>query len=189
MVACDRVRPLLFRFQEGEASPQEAMLVARHLPDCTGCRILLARESRLAKILAEDLDDLPVGEDFVRSVMATLPNELPPLRLKPAKRKLRGLKLAGFMALAALPLIPTAVGSGPNSLSMAMWPGSLVESVASLALSVVSSIGSHLPLYAPYAAGWMLALAALMFAALAGTASTLHAVVERDSRDLKRRSA
>jgi len=100
MVACDRVRPLLFRFHEGEASPEEAMLVARHLPDCTGCRILLARENRLAKVLAEEMDELPVGEDFVRSVMATLPNGPPPRTVTPARRKLRGLKLAGFTALA-----------------------------------------------------------------------------------------
>jgi predicted anti-sigma-YlaC factor YlaD len=94
MVDCDRVRPLLFRFHEGEASPEEAMLVARHLSDCTGCRILLARENRLAKILAEEMDDLPVGEDFVRSVMATLPNEPPPRPITPTQRRLRGLKLA-----------------------------------------------------------------------------------------------
>ena len=95
MLCCDRVRPLLFRFHEGDATPQEAILVARHLPDCTGCRILLARENRLAEILAEQMDDLPVGEDFVQSVMATLPNESPARRIKSTKRKLRGLKLAG----------------------------------------------------------------------------------------------
>jgi anti-sigma factor RsiW len=98
--ACDGIRGLIFRTCEGEASPEEAMRLARHLPDCTRCRILMARERRLARMLELDLEDMPVGEDFVRSVMANLPGELPP---EPEKRRARtGLKLAGFSGLLAL---------------------------------------------------------------------------------------
>ena len=89
---CKPVRPLLFRVQEGEATPDEAMLVARHLTDCTACRILLARERRLAELLSDDLADLPVGEEFVEKVMAHLPLGPPPRRRKSTTR--RGLKMA-----------------------------------------------------------------------------------------------
>src|SRR4029079_17425550 len=54
--ACSECRPLLFRVAEGEADPDEALRVARHLPTCTTCRIVLAREIRLARVL-ESLDD------------------------------------------------------------------------------------------------------------------------------------
>jgi predicted anti-sigma-YlaC factor YlaD len=55
------------------------MRVARHLSDCTACRIVLAREHRLAEMLEEKLDDpLQLGEDFVQAVMARLPQEPPP---------------------------------------------------------------------------------------------------------------
>ena len=79
------------------------MRVARHLSDCTACRILLARERRLASMLAEELEDLPVGEDFVQAVMATLPQEPPPRR----RRRYRGLKLAGLAGILGLLTIPT----------------------------------------------------------------------------------
>jgi len=87
---CDTIRPLLPRVADGEAGPAEAIQVGRHLPDCTACRILLARERRLASMLEEELEDsLPVGEDFLQGVMATLPLEPPPpVRNKP-RRKLK----------------------------------------------------------------------------------------------------
>jgi hypothetical protein len=95
---CNAVRPLLPRIADGEASPAEAMLCARHLSDCTACRILMARERRLAAILEEELEDcLLVGEDFVRDVMANLPKEPPP-RPK-AKKARRNLRLAGYVGL------------------------------------------------------------------------------------------
>lgn len=92
MAACAEIAPLLFRADEGEATPEQAMRVARHLADCTACKIHLARERRLSAMLAEDLEDLPVGEEFVHSVMATLPQGPPP----DGKRRKRGLKLASF---------------------------------------------------------------------------------------------
>jgi anti-sigma factor RsiW len=97
---CDPIRPLLYRVAEGEVTPDEAILVARHLPDCTACKILLARERRLARMLEEELDDLHVGEDFVESVMSTLPDGPPPaLDERSKRRKWRGLKLAGLLGV------------------------------------------------------------------------------------------
>ena len=92
MDACHRIRPLLSRYSEGEVSPHDAMQVARHLPDCTACRIVLARERRLAEMLDGELNDLPVGEEFVRQVMATLPQDPPPTP-EPRRRR-RGLAIA-----------------------------------------------------------------------------------------------
>jgi hypothetical protein len=87
---CEPIRPLLYRIAEGEASPEEAIEVARHIPACTACRILLAREQRLAQLLECDLADLNVDEAFVESVMSTLPDSPRP------RKSRRGLKLAGL---------------------------------------------------------------------------------------------
>ena len=100
MSRCEEIRPLLFRVEESEATPEQAMRVARHLSDCTACRILQARERRLARMLAQELEDVPVGEDFVRSVMSTLPSGPPPRR--GTKTTKRGLKLAGLLVGAGL---------------------------------------------------------------------------------------
>jgi predicted anti-sigma-YlaC factor YlaD len=94
MASCERIRPLLSHVVEGEATPEEAMHVARHLADCTACKIVLAREHRLAEMLEQDLEDLPVGEEFVEAVMANLPKDPPPRRRNAARW--RGLKMAGF---------------------------------------------------------------------------------------------
>jgi hypothetical protein len=76
---CRRVRPLLHAVAYGEAQPQDAMLTARHVSDCTACRILLARERRLAAVLDGGFEDLlGVGEDFLEAVMAHLPKGPPP---------------------------------------------------------------------------------------------------------------
>lgn len=98
---CERIRPLIGNLAEGELAPGEAMRVARHLPDCTACRIVAARERRLARMLEEELDDLPVGEEFVRTVMSTLPDGPPPDADLASRRwkARRGLKLAGLFGL------------------------------------------------------------------------------------------
>jgi anti-sigma factor RsiW len=111
MSCCETIRPLLSRHAEGELAPDEAIEVARHVPDCTACRILLARERRLAEMLATDLEDLPVGEDFVVAVMETLPKGPPPSR----RRRRRGLELAslaGFTGL--LGIVGSEVGPLPE---------------------------------------------------------------------------
>ena len=78
MDACEPIRPSLYRIIDGEADPAEAMCVARHISSCTACRILLARKRRLSEMLENDLEDLPVGEEFVHVVMSTLPEGPPP---------------------------------------------------------------------------------------------------------------
>jgi len=105
---CRELAPLLCRLAEGEATPKEAMRSARHLSDCTACRITLARERRLAAMLEQGLEDpVPVGEDFVRAVMETLPLGPPPAPRRRCAR--RHLKLAGLLALSALaPLISSS---------------------------------------------------------------------------------
>jgi anti-sigma factor RsiW len=107
---CKPIVPLLFRVAEGEASPDEAMRTARHTSDCTACRILLARERRLAAMLEDGLEDpLQVGEDFVRAVMETLPNGPPPPQRK--KKRRRALKLACLAGVIGLiPLLMVAHG-------------------------------------------------------------------------------
>lgn len=100
---CATIRPLLSNASDGELNPKETMLVARHIADCTACKIVVARERQLARMLEEDLQDIPVGEDFFRSVMASLPKEPPPAEDK--KQKRHGLRLAGlggFIAAGAL---------------------------------------------------------------------------------------
>ena len=84
MSSCCGIRPLLSHVVEGEVSPDEAMRVARHLARCTACKIALARERRLAELLEQDLEDLPVGEEFVQTVMDNLPHEPPPRRRRNA---------------------------------------------------------------------------------------------------------
>ena len=99
MSDCEPLHPQLSRVAEGEAGPDEAMQVARHLSDCTACRIQLARERRLAAMLEDVWEDhLHVGEDFVRSVMDNLPQGPPP----PRRRKRRHLKLAGLAGMIAI---------------------------------------------------------------------------------------
>jgi anti-sigma factor RsiW len=107
---CQRIRPLLLRLADAEATPDEALLAARHLSDCTACRIQLARERRLAAMLEEDLEDpLQVGEEFVRRVMANLPQGPPPLRRRIRRRKMH--RLAGLL----LPLLLAPLAYA--------WPG------------------------------------------------------------------
>ncbi len=94
MTRCRALAPLLSRLAEGEANPDEALRVARHLSDCTACLITLARERRLAAMLEDGLEDsLQVGEDFVRAVMDNLPAK-PPKPERRNKKKRRALKLA-----------------------------------------------------------------------------------------------
>lgn len=99
MSGCERARPLLVRSVEGELAPRAALRLARHVEACTACRILLARERRLAQVL-DGLDDVvPVDASFFDSVMASLP-ERPAASPVPTRRERlrRGLRLAGLCA-------------------------------------------------------------------------------------------
>lgn len=100
---CEQIRPLLFKVAEGEAAPDEALEVGRHLPDCTVCRIRLAREVRLEQLVSEMDEPIEVDERFLEQVMASLPEGPPPKRaaLRSGNTR-RGLKLAGFIIAFAM---------------------------------------------------------------------------------------
>jgi anti-sigma factor RsiW len=118
MAECTQIRPLLYQYLEREAGPAEAMDVASHLSGCTACKILLARKRRLARMLEEGLEDsIPVGDEFVSSVMATLPDGPPPRR--PIVKRNRGLRLAALVGL-LLTLGQTSAGRWP--VSAGAWP-------------------------------------------------------------------
>jgi len=96
MSPCEILRSALLRWADGDAEPDEALAIGRHLAECTVCRIVLAREHRLASAMAGLGDPVDVDESFLRDVMATLP-------AKPPRRRglRRGLRLAGIALAAA----------------------------------------------------------------------------------------
>lgn len=128
MKTCDRLRPALLRSIEGEASPAQALRVARHLEACTACRIVAARARRLASAL--DTMAEPVAADdeaFFRAVMAALPASPPPRPSPAVARRLawlarRRVHLAGLTTLlvlaggAAAQSLPTWVFAGGSVL-------------------------------------------------------------------------
>ncbi len=159
MKGCEPIRRVLFRVADGEATPDEAIGVARHVPDCTACRILLARERRLRKMLEHDLEDFPVGEDFVQSVMATLPQDPPPQQGR-SRRRSRGLKLACFIGLAGLLALPGiggvafGIGARPDLLprldaDSAMAGLQALAGLALMAAGALQSLTQQLPLALP----------------------------------------
>jgi anti-sigma factor RsiW len=98
--ACRRARPFIVPSVEGELAPKAALRLARHVEACTACRILLARERRLAQVL-DGLDDVvPVDASFFDAVMASLPDRPQPSGTTPSRRERlrRGLRLAGLSA-------------------------------------------------------------------------------------------
>jgi anti-sigma factor RsiW len=101
---CRAFEPLIHASVEGEILPAEALRVAHHLDRCTACRIVMARESRLAAMLDDLGDPIEVDESFFEEVMASLPERAPRPAGAPRSRARfrRGLKLAGIMALATL---------------------------------------------------------------------------------------
>ncbi len=100
MKECVDLRPILSRLAEGEAGPEEALAAAHHLEDCTACRIVLAKERRLAEMLEQDVDDpVAVGEEFLARVMDRLPDGPPPRR---RRRNRRGLTVATLLAVSLL---------------------------------------------------------------------------------------
>jgi hypothetical protein len=123
------------RFADGEALPQEALIIGQHLPSCTACRILLFRERRLKELLERELPDrLPVGEEFVDAVMAALPQDPPP-RTPQRSRRLRGIRLASWAGAALLlPLGAVSRGRLPQATpALPTWPPgdlSLVDATA-----------------------------------------------------------
>jgi len=111
MKDCAPIRPLLYDVAEGEATPRETMIVARHLTECTACRILLARERRLAQMLEKELQDAQVEEGFVHCVMDRLPDCPPPP--KPARKARRGLRLAAIGGMIGGCVLLASTGTTP----------------------------------------------------------------------------
>lgn len=191
MATCEQIKPLLYHVAECDAAPDEAMRVARHLPDCTACRILLARERRLAAMLERDLEDLPADEEFVKTVMETLPAGPPPM---PAgRKKWRGLKLAslagllygGMIALSRGGFGLGGPGPGPSLPSFdpesAQGAGEGLLQLVYIAVAAMRSVATQLPIDLPSSAGLFQGLLLLLLAAggalVAG--STLLAVAAR----------
>lgn len=104
MSRCRRDPSLVLRSVEGDLTPAEALRLARHVEACTACRIVLAREARLARMLDELHDPVEVDETFFQAVMASLPDRpaLPSAEAAARARRRRGLKLAGLTSLTAL---------------------------------------------------------------------------------------
>jgi anti-sigma factor RsiW len=173
MSSCDRVQPLLVHVAEGELTPEEAMRVARHLADCTVCKIGLARERRLGELLERELEDLPVGEEFVQSVMATLPQGPPPGRPRKHRRGLKLAALAGFLGAGALTLAELLAGGGAATsrvgLPAADFEGARgsLEALAGLVRSALVALEAmrSLPLDAPTVGGGLELLGAVAMAA------------------------
>lgn len=151
MKECLDLRPVLSRVAEGEACPEEALAAARHLEDCTACRIVLAKERRLARMLEHELDDgVIVGEEFLQRVMERLPEGPPPPR---RRRNRRGLTVAALTGLSALTAAAASAwstapaGSGgsliatPIPLGAETW-GSQLENAASAASALASALGA-----------------------------------------------
>jgi anti-sigma factor RsiW len=192
MPSCETIRPLLFKVTEREISPKDAMRVARHLDGCTACKILLARERRLAKMLEVDLQDIPVGEDFFQSVLASLPKDPPPA---PARKKMNrhGIKLAGFAGLIGGGTLFAARGSwlegGPGLLTA--LPSTDFETatggleglfdIARLVLVALKGMSAGVGFDAPLLAGnlGLLGGAAVAVLLALGAGSTLFALVAR----------
>ncbi len=98
MSDCRRMRPLIDRVSEGEATPEDALALGRHLPVCTVCRILLAKVRRLNEMVDGIGDPLDVDESFLESVMDSLPDD-PPQSAGPAggRRMRRNLRIVRLL--------------------------------------------------------------------------------------------
>ncbi|GEM_PF-6456718 len=78
MNECTDKLPLIDRVAEGEATPEEALELGRHLPGCTTCRIRLAKAHRLNEMVNELGEPVEVDESFLEQVMDSLPDGPPP---------------------------------------------------------------------------------------------------------------
>ena len=89
MSDCLEMRPLIDRISEGEATPEEALALGRHLPGCTVCRILLAKAHRLNEMVDEIGEPLDVDESFLTNIMDSLPDGPPQETVPPGDRRSR----------------------------------------------------------------------------------------------------
>jgi len=103
MSRCRRIQAWIVRSVDGDLEPQEALRLARHLATCTACRIVQAREARLAEMLDGVDEGFAVDESFFQAVMASLP-ERPAKSAAEVSRRMRwrrGLRLASMASLTA----------------------------------------------------------------------------------------
>lgn len=124
MKTCERIQALFPGLVEGEVEPEDALRVARHLGECTVCKIVLARERRLAEALGRLDDPLPVDDRFLDGVMAALPSGPPPSPACTARRRL--IRLAGAGSIAA------AVGVSAARVLSSLGAGGILPSPAAL---------------------------------------------------------
>lgn len=105
--SCPEMSAVIGRTVDGEAAPDESLRLARHLSECTACRIVLARERRLAEAL-NGMEDEAIEDDAFRArVMDSLGSrDCPRLGNRPRSALRRGLRLACL--LATLPAIEAA---------------------------------------------------------------------------------
>jgi len=100
-LACERMRRLVLRAVDGDVTPHEALRAARHMTRCTSCRILAARERRLADALAAIDDHVSVDESLLNRVMDALASSPLPRRLvligRQAARGRRGRRMAAWL--------------------------------------------------------------------------------------------
>jgi hypothetical protein len=193
MATCRRLRPILFRLVEGEATPEEALLAGRHLPRCTGCRILLARERRLGSLLDGVDDPLPVEADFLGKVMDAIPAGPPPGADRAMSRRRRGLRLLGSLGVLILAAGLAARLSAPALDPIARIPraipgvegleGSLAGAggAARLLLATLVGAGTQATLEIPSLPRPHVAMAMLapLFAALLAATSTAAVIAAR----------
>ena len=142
MNRCRRVQPWIVRSVDGDLHPDEALGLAKHVATCTACRIVLARESRLAEILDGADDGLSVDENFFGAVMASLPDRpvRPTVELARKTRWRRGLRLASWAVVGAVGagLAARALGSLHLDMSAPAMPRFSPEDADGL----ISIIGS-----------------------------------------------
>jgi len=139
MSDCTHMRPLIDRVSEGEATPEEALALGRHLPECTICRILLAKAHRLNEMVDGMGDPLDVDESFLQGVMDSLPDGPPR-----ARRHLRIVKLLVTMSPLGLLGAGRSMFMGyPGPLSRIMDGGTIlpVEGGPGIADSVREILG------------------------------------------------
>ncbi len=153
---CAEYRPAIGRCVEGETTPAEALQLARHLSDCTACRIVLAREIRLVRMLDGLDDSIAVEEGFLRTVMRSLPAGPPPA----SNARRGGLKLAGFSGALALAVAGAwrlaAFLAGRHAPLVPRWEFPDVErllealgGVAGVVWAVLDRVGAHTLFEAP----------------------------------------
>lgn len=174
---CESVLSVLGRVVEGEATPEETYRVARHVPRCTSCRIMLARERRLAAALDGLTGSDPGDPELLDRVMTSLPRR-PAAGTKPSVRQLarRGLRLAMFLSAIPVAAAVSASGSGWQCADLSWasvsptaetW-GSWMLYAAGSAASISSALREIVPRIAiAVPDGWLLA-GAMTSLALAG---------------------